>query len=137
MRIPAVYVWLRLAHVFAKIDRRTADHLRTWDLSVAQFDVLVQVGVAEGMTQQELADKLLVTKGNVSQLLERLERRGLIRRCQEGRMSRLHLTPAGSALRERVMPAQERLIQEQFESLSAEELGRLREILARLDHALS
>lgn len=136
MRIPAVYVWLRMARVFAKVDRRTSDYLRTWDLSVAQFDVLAQVGIAEGMTQQELADKLLVTKGNVSQLLERLERRGLIRRCQEGRASRLYLTDAGRALREQVVPAQERLIQEQFEGLSADDLLRLRDILARLDHSL-
>ncbi len=136
MRIPAVYVWLRLARVFQKIERRTAEHLREWDLSIAQFDVLAQVGVAEGMTQQELADKLLVTKGNVSQLLERLERRRLIRRCQEGRASRLYLTDEGRELRQQVMPAQEQLISKQFDSLSADDLSRLRDILARLDHAL-
>lgn len=136
MRVPAVYVWLRLARVFQKIERRTAEHLRAWDLSIAQFDVLAQVGVAEGMTQQELADKLLVTKGNVSQLLERLERRRLIRRCQEGRASRLYLTDEGRELRQQVMPAQEQLISEQFDSLSADDLSRLRDILARLDHAL-
>lgn len=136
MRSASVYVWLRLARVFQKVDRRSADLLRGWDLSIAQFDVLVQVGFAEGMTQQELADQLLVTKGNVSQLLERLERRGLIRRCQEGRVSRLYLTDAGRALREQVIPAQETLICEQFETLSAEDLSRLRDILARLDRSL-
>ena len=136
MRIPAVYVWLRLARVFQKIDRRSAELLRAWDLSIAQFDVLAQVGFGEGMTQQELADKLLVTKGNVSQLLERLERRGLIRRCQEGRASRLYLTASGRALREQVMPAQEHLICEQFAAVSASDLTQLRDILARLDRSL-
>lgn len=136
MRSASLYVWLRLARVFQRIDRRTADHLRRWDLSLAQFDVLVQVGVAEGMTQQELANKLLVTKGNISQLIERLERRGLVRRCQEGRASRLYLTMDGRALRAQVMPAQEALICEQFESLSADDLARLRDILARLDRSL-
>lgn len=136
MRSASLYVWLRLARVFQKIDRRTADYLRQWDLSIAQFDVLVQVGIAEGMTQQELADKLLVTKGNISQLIERLERRGLVRRSQEGRMSRLYLTEEGRALRELVMPAQEGLICDQFGSLSAEDLSRLRDILGRLDRSL-
>lgn len=136
MRIPAVYVWLRLARVFQKIDRRSADLLRAWDLSIAQFDVLAQVGIGEGMTQQELADKLLVTKGNVSQLLERLERRGLIRRCQEGRASRLYLTDSGRVLREQVMPAQEHLICQQFAALSASDIAQLRAILARLDRSL-
>lgn len=136
MRNGAVYVWLRLARVFQRIDRRTADHLRAWDLSIAQFDVLAQVGIAEGMTQQELADKLLVTKGNVSQLLERLERRGLIRRCQEGRASRLYLTDAGRVLREEVVPMQERFICEQFAGLSPADLHRLRDMLVRLDRSL-
>lgn len=136
MRHAAVYVWLRLARVFQRVDRRTADQLRAWDLSVAQFDVLAQVGLAEGMTQQELADRLLVTKGNVSQLLERLERRGLIRRCPEGRLSRLYLTNEGRTLRDEVLPMQEQFICDQFAALSDDDLARLRDILVRLDHAL-
>ena len=51
-RSSAVPAWLRLVRVFQKVDRASVDLLRQWDLSVAQFDVLVQVGVAEGMTQQ-------------------------------------------------------------------------------------
>ena len=95
---PGVLAWLRLAHVFQKIDRGSTEHLRKWDLSVAQFDVIAHVGSAEGLVQQQLADRLLVTKGNVSQLLDRLEQRGLICRCPEGRTQRLSLTPAGREL---------------------------------------
>jgi DNA-binding MarR family transcriptional regulator len=45
-------------------------------LNNAQFDVLAHVGAVEGMTQQELADSILVTKGNVALLLDRVEGRG-------------------------------------------------------------
>jgi len=96
MAIPA---WLRLARVFQKVDRATVDLLRQWDLSVAQFDVLVQVGNAEGLTQQQLADRLLVTKGNVCQLLDRMEERGLLVRQQEGRANHLYLTEKGKDIR--------------------------------------
>src|SRR5437764_3859966 len=89
LREPAVMAWLRLARVFQKVDRASADHLRCWGLSVAQFDVLAHVGATEGQTQQELADSLLVTKGNVCQLVGRMEADGLIRRCQEGRVNRV------------------------------------------------
>src|SRR2546421_6367670 len=95
---PAVLAWLRLARVFAKVDRASAEHLRPWGLSVAQFDVLAQVGAAEGLSQQQLAARLLVTKGNVTQLLDRLQRDGLIVRRQEGRANCLFLTDKGRRL---------------------------------------
>ena len=84
--------WLRLMRVYQKVDRISSEHLKHWGLSVAQFDVLAHVGASEGMTQQELADSLLVTKGNVCQLVDKLEDRGLISRLHQGRANRLFLT---------------------------------------------
>lgn len=72
-RQPAVLAWLRLARVFQKIDTHSERFFRRHRLNTAQFDVLAHVGAASGMTQQELADALLVTKGNISQLLAKLE----------------------------------------------------------------
>src|SRR5215469_17438533 len=112
MRSPTVAIWLRLARVFQKVDHASTEHLRRWDLSVAQFDVLAHIGTAEGLTQQELADSLLVTKGNVCQLLDRMERGGLIVRRQDGRANRLALTEAGKALFAEVVPAHEAMIAE-------------------------
>lgn len=48
---PAVLTWLRLALVFQKIDRASLAYLRPWELNVAQFDVLAQVGSTLGITQ--------------------------------------------------------------------------------------
>lgn len=135
LRRSSVLAWLRLARVFQQVDRASAEHLRAWDLSVAQFDVLTHVGSAEGCTQQELADRLLVTKGNVTQLLDRLERRGLVVRCQEGRTNCLYLTPTGRQLYEQVVPAQEAFIDEQLSVLSPAELAQLSRLLRTLDRA--
>jgi DNA-binding MarR family transcriptional regulator len=135
-RGPAVLAWLRLARVFQKVDRASAEHLRAWGLSMAQFDVIAHVGSAEGITQQALADSLLVTKGNICQLLDRLEQHGLIRRRQEGRVNRLFLTSAGQRLYQEVAPAQEAFIAEQFATLAPVEQRQLLALLRRLDHAL-
>ncbi len=132
----AVFTWLRLARVFQKVDRASAEQFRAWGLSVAQFDVLAQLGSNEGITQQELADRLLVTKGNVCQLLDRMEQSELLMRRQEGRANRLFLTPSGRALFEQVVPRHEVFIAEQFASLSPEEQDTLLSLLRRLDHAL-
>ncbi len=133
---PSVLAWLRLFRVFQKIDRASSAHLRTWGLSTAQFDVLARVGAARGITQQELADRLLVTKGNISQLLDRMEKLGLLKRCQEKRSNTLILTEQGQALHDRVVPAQEKLIAEHFAGLSPSEVTDLQRLLRKVDHAL-
>ena len=136
MKTPAIMGWLRLMRIYQKVDRRSAGRLRGWGLSVAQFDVLAHVGAAEGMTQQELADSLLVTKGNVCQLLGKMEGRGWISRRHEGRTNRLFLTDEGRRLFEEVVPAHEAGIAERFSVLSVEDQARLHELLRRFDRAL-
>ncbi len=131
-----VLVWLRLARVFQKMDHASSDALRRWNLSTAQFDVLAQLGQAEGITQQELADRLLVTKGNICQLLNRMEQSGLIRRQQEGRANRLFLTVEGRALFNEVVPVEEAVLVEQFAALTLDEQRQLLALLRTLDHAL-
>jgi DNA-binding MarR family transcriptional regulator len=135
-RTTAIMAWLRLVRVFQKVDRAASEQLASHDLSVAQFDILAQLGAAEGITQQELADRLLVTKGNVSQLLAKMEQRGLVTRCQSGRANALHLTLAGRRLRAAVLPDHERRIAEQFSALSPRERRTLLRLLRKLDHAL-
>jgi len=136
LHTPALLAWLRLARVYQKVDRASAEHLRPWGLTVAQFDVLTRVGVAEGLSQGELAARLLVTKGNVTQLLDRLEHAGLVERRQEGRTNRLYLTARGHQLVADVVPSQEEMIVDLFAALSPAEQESLLTTLRRLDHAL-
>ena len=136
-RSASVVAWIRLARVYQRIDRASSQHLRGWSLSVAQFDVLAHVGTEGGTTQQELARALLVTKGNVCQLLDRLEQRGLLRRREEGRANRLFLTPSGRALLDQVVPAQERFIESQLGALESSQQRVLRTMLRTLEHQLA
>ena len=137
LRQLGVLAWLRMARVYQRIERESARSLDAWDLSLAQFDVLAQVGATEGLSQQELAEALLVTKGNVSQLVAKMERRGLLARSQEGRTLCLSLTPAGRALYERVVAAHEQWVAQRMALLSPAELGHLSALLRKLDHAES
>src|SRR5262245_29357478 len=131
LRRPAVLAWLRLARVFQKIDTRSERFFRSQGLNTAHFDVLAQVGAARGITQQELADALLVTKGNISQLLRKLEQVGLITRRQEGRTNCLSLTEQGQALFDRVVPQQEALIADLLAPLSDDEQRELLRLLRK------
>ncbi len=132
----ALTAWMRLARVYQKVDHASAERLRAWDLSVAQFDALTQIRAAEGLMQCELAGRLLVTKGNISQLLDRLETRGLITRRKKSRASLLYLTDAGRALMDEVAPGHEAFIAGQLGDLSDTDLKALLAALRRLDRAL-
>lgn len=136
LRSAAVVGWLRLLRVEQKVSRALAEDLKRWGLNLAQFDTLAHVGATEGLTQQELADSLLVTKGNVCQMLDRMERRGLLVRRREGRMNRLFLTGEGRRLFEEVVPAHEDLVGRQLSILGPEEQAQLVRLLGKLDRAL-
>jgi len=118
------------------VDRAAQERLRDWDLNVAQFDVLAHVGAAEGISQQALADALLVSKGNVCQLLNRMERGGLIARCPEGRTNCLYLTEQGRHLYEQVVPAHECQLNTLFSPLSLQEQRLLLQLLHKLERGL-
>lgn len=134
----SITAWMRLARVYQKIDRRSAGAFREAGLTTAQFAVLAQVGANEGCSQQELADKLLVTKGNVAQVLDKMELRGLVERhpVQYGRGNRLYLTDLGRRIRDDVVPAQERRISRMFGVLSPVERQELSRLLRKLERAL-
>jgi|SRR5947209_6548483 len=132
----SVLAWLRLLRVFHKVERRLQDHCRESDLSLAQFDVLAHVGANEGMTQQQLADALLVTKGNVCQILDRMECTGTLERRQEGRANRLFLTGKGRDLFAMTVPAHEACLAAAFTGLEAEEQTQLLHLLRKLDRSL-
>lgn len=133
-----VLTWLRLARVFQRAEQMLAEQVRRHGLSMAHFDVLAQVGADEGCTQQELADKLLVTKGNVAQLLDRMERLDLVvrRPSGTGRANRLYLTKVGRDRRGEVLGEHERLAASLFDGLSDDEVAILRSTLRTLDHSL-
>jgi len=132
----AVSLWIRLAHIRRKYERAAAEQLRSWDLSLAQFDLLSALGTSEGITQLDLAKQLLVTQGNITQLLDKLEQRGLLLRHQEGRTKCLMLTEQGRRLLDNVLPAHMIWNAEQFASLSAMEQKQLLALLRKLDHEM-
>src|ERR1700731_2248458 len=73
-------VWFRLMRLETRMRTAVAEGLRQIGLSVPQCDVLTTLTEQEGVSQQDLAKRLYVTKGNISGLLDRLEGAGLVDR---------------------------------------------------------
>ncbi|MHA6259124.1 MarR family winged helix-turn-helix transcriptional regulator [Sporosarcina sp. CAU 1771] len=125
-------IWFRIARFYTKSLRSSNRHLKKWGLTAAQFDVLVQVGTFDKLTQQELGDKLFVTKGNITHLLQKLESLGLIEREQDWKTKYVSLTEQGRALFDEVVPVQEDFQANQFENLTEDEKKQLNELLKKL-----
>lgn len=132
----SINTWVRMNHVSLKMAHAITEHLHQWDLSLAHFDVLVHVHEAEGLMQQELARRLLVTEGNVCYLVDRLEQRQLLIRKSEGRFKRLFLSAQGRQLLDDLLPVHRGVVTELFASLSPEEHAALLSALRVLDKAL-
>jgi len=131
----AVATWLRLAKLVSGQHAALGARLRDSGLSLAQFDVIAQTGASEGLTQKELADRLVVTQGNVTQLLQKLEKRRLVVRPPSGRCNSVRLTAAGRRLHDSLVPGQERAIARLFLGLTEVELETLSRLLRKVTRA--
>jgi DNA-binding MarR family transcriptional regulator len=79
-----------------------------WDISPSQFNVLnLLYGTPEGMSQSDLSRLLIMHRSNATGLIDRLERRLLVRRQShpsDRRAYRVVITPAGTDLLNQVYP---------------------------------
>lgn len=131
-----VVLWLRLARVYGRLSRAANNHIKTLGLTPAQFDVIAQAGATPGLTQGELAKRLLVTEGNITQLLDRMEDVGLAQRRREGRTNRVTLTAAGEDIYQRHVAEHEELMASQLSLLTAEEREQLAALLRKLERGM-
>ena len=131
----AVAVWSRLVRVYQKVDRLSERNFAELGLNTACFDVIARVASHEGLTQGELAESLLVTKGNVSQLVTKLVGSGLLERRAEGRSQHLFLTASGRELATVAVPRQEALLVETLAGLSDREQSDLLRLLRRWERS--
>ena len=129
--IRALNAFIKLTRACNSLESRIAGHGAIEDLTISQFGVLETLLHLGPMCPGELSQKLLKSTGNMTMVIDNLERRGLVRRArsnQDRRQIIIHLTEDGSCLIERIFPAQARAITAEMSVLTAEEqeeLGRL------------
>jgi MarR family transcriptional regulator, 2-MHQ and catechol-resistance regulon repressor len=98
----ALRLWIALARCYQTFAREVGVRVGEYGLTVPQFGILEALHHLGPLSLGELADKLLVTGGNITYVMDRLEAQGLVerRRSEEDRrVVEAHLTPEG---RERI-----------------------------------
>lgn len=132
-------VWFRFMRLHQRMLMQMTGRIRKLGLSIPQFDLLSTLTEQEGISQSELAERLYVTKGNVSGLVDRLVQAGLVERraiAGDRRSYAMHLTPEGRRLAEAGIAAQRDFVASTLGKLKTDDLAELdRLVLLWRDHA--
>lgn len=125
--------WLRMTRFVTESNHLSNEFLKRYDLTAAQFDVLIQIQTYQPITQSELAEKVNVTQGGISRMLARLEKDGLIERKQEWKIKKISLTKKGEDILNVATPEQVEFQSSFFnEVLTEEELKTLYQLTTKL-----
>lgn len=108
-------------------------------LTSAQYNLLnVVAESAEGISQRELSDQLVVDRSNVTGLVDRMEAAGWVRRTdhpEDRRVYRVMLTPAGRKLWETVTPIYIAAVAEVTRGITEKRMRECLETLQNLETA--
>ncbi len=127
-----------LRHVAFIIRRRGRDILDDFGITNPQFSAFLALFEHKNMTMGELCDKLYLAYSTATDLIDRMEKNGLLERnrdLQDRRVIRLTITDKGKSVISEVMDARRRYVASILEYLSPEEREHLAEALQRL-HSL-
>lgn len=130
-------MWIRLLGVTRSRERHLREYLRLeHSTTLPRFDVMATLWRRrEGLTMSELGRMLLVSGGNVTVIVDGLEKEGLVARTHSSadrRTVEVSLTPHGLAEFERIAMGHEAEINRLFSRLTEAELETLSGILKRL-----
>jgi DNA-binding MarR family transcriptional regulator len=132
-------LWVRLNMTFQLIYQEIQKTLKKERLTLPQMDILVCLGRAEGLTLGEIGDRLGVTGGNVTGVVDRLERSGFVYRDRDKkdrRVVRAKLTSKGRGLHDEILPIFKNKWNEIMNILEPEEQRQLNRLLKRFSQGL-
>jgi DNA-binding MarR family transcriptional regulator len=121
---PRFRSWIAVARACQLMQQSLGRALAHLDIKTPHLDILINLFRFEGISQQELARKLLVGRSNMSMLLPQMEKRGLIERRgdrHDKRVLRLYLTEEGRRVTLEAMAIQTDLIDRMLSDAPIEE----------------
>lgn len=138
----SVRTHLRIATCYNLLMREARQRVvARWSLTLPQFEVLAELVRADagGFTFVELSRLLLVTSGNLTGIVDRLEEQRLVERRPDGkdrRVIRVALTDKGRRVIGHMLPAHAADIEEILSFMPRAALGELSDLLGRLRDGL-
>lgn len=133
--VGALDAYIKLMRCTTSVTGRILPRLQKAGLTVSQFGVLEAIFHLGPMCQKELGDKLLQSGGNITMVVNNLERQGLVVRLRDEidkRYILVHLTWRGSEQVKELFPEHLEDVRGIFSVLNLEEIQVLNNLLRRL-----
>ena len=114
---------------------RAHQHLSSAGLTISQFGVLEALYHLGPLSQKDIGQKILRSSGNITMVIDNLEKRSLVRRerdRQDRRSFIVHLTDAGNQLIRKIFPPHAAVISNEMNSLTAAEQQALGDLCKKL-----
>lgn len=137
--VRALNTFIKLTRATESIMARLSRKGTIAPLSHSQFAVLEALHHLGPLTQGQVSAKLLKSTGNMTLVVDNLEKAGLVQRSRESedrRQVTIHLTETGQALIERIFPAHASAICEEINALTPEEQSTLSALCIKLGKRL-
>ena len=113
-------------------------HLLDYRLSTSQFGVIEALYHLGPLCQKDIGDKILKTSGNITLVIDNLEKRKLVKRKKDSndrRRMKVELTESGYELIEKIFPDHSKIAHKVFSVLEPKELHSLSMLLKKLGKA--
>lgn len=129
--VRALNAYIKLMRASESVSARIHGHLADAGLTVSQFGVMEALYHLGTLSQGELAIKILKSSGNMTMIIDNLEKRGLVKRerkAEDRRFYAVQLTVDGRRLIGSLFPRHAAKIVEEMKALTRteqEELSRL------------
>lgn len=135
----ALKTWVKLARSFSSFYKGSVDNIRKFNLTQPQFSVVDVLGHLGQLKIGQLCNKMLVSGGNMTLVLDNLEKIDLIERVhskEDRRAIYVQLTEKGQEVFQEIFPQHAKFIESQMSSLSVEEQKQLGDLLKKLGRSL-
>ena len=109
------------------------------NLTVSQFGVLEALYIYGPMYQRDLAEQILKTTGNITTVIDNLEKRELVQRVREvkdRRYFQVILTPEGDKLIRKIFPLHAKRVQQVMDLLTQDEQEALKALCTKLQQSI-
>lgn len=138
----AIRTWLRLLSCETVIEQQLRSLFRTnFSVTLPQFDVLSELErTGKPMTMSELSAGLMVSNGNVTGVIDRLERNDFVTRTRanhDRRIQYIELTNKGRNEFNMMAQQHERWIDNMFSNLSLDDMSSLQVLLLKTRNSAS
>jgi MarR family 2-MHQ and catechol resistance regulon transcriptional repressor len=133
--IRTLNAFIKLTRAAETVNNRLNKHLAEADLTVSQFGTLEVLYHLGPLNQRTIGEKLLKSGGNVTMVIDNLEKCGFVERQtdpSDRRAILIHLTQEGKKMIESFFPKHLERIMEEFSVLTEQEKVELAEICKKL-----